>query len=136
VKNKISNFCHVEPSQVINIQDLASLYHVPLEMVRQDIVQILTNRLQLSIPVRIKPRKFMIRWRQLADRMENLRKEVRIALVGKYTQLEDAYASVIKALGHAALAANRKLVLTHVAAADLEEEIKNKVRFSVYLHDV
>ena len=42
-------------------------------------------------------RKFMSRWRQLANRAENLRKFVKIALVGKYTQLEDAYASVIKA---------------------------------------
>ena len=42
-------------------------------------------------------------------------------------QLEDAYASVIKSLGHAALAANHKLQLTHIAAADLEEEMKQKV---------
>jgi CTP synthase len=87
----------VEPNQVINIQDLASIYHVPLEMVAQNIVPILTDRLQLSMPLRVsRPRKFMARWRQLADRAEHLRKIVRIALVGKYTQLEDAYASVIK----------------------------------------
>ena len=40
--------------------------------------------------------------------------------------MEDAYASVIKSLGHAALAANHKLQLTHIAAADLEEEMKQK----------
>ncbi len=97
MKFKISNFCHVEPSQVINIQDLASIYHVPLEMVRQNIVAILTERLQLSLSAPIRPRKFMLRWRQLANRQENVRKVVNIALVGKYTQLEDAYASVIKA---------------------------------------
>ncbi len=97
MKFKISNFCHVEPSQVINIQDLASIYHVPLEMVRQNIVAILTERLQLSLAAPIRPRKFMLRWRQLANRQENVRKVVNIALVGKYTQLEDAYASVIKA---------------------------------------
>jgi CTP synthase len=98
VKNKISNFCHVEPDQVINIQDLASIYHVPLEMVAQKIVPILTDRLQLNISARVsgRPRKFMTRWRALADRAEHLRKIVHIALVGKYTQLEDAYASVIK----------------------------------------
>ena len=44
--------------------------------------------------------------------------------MGKYTQLSDAYASVIKAMGHAALAANHKLQLTFIAAADLEEESK------------
>ena len=50
--------------------------------------------------------------------------EVQIALVGKYTKLEDAYASVIKALDHAALAVSHKLKLTYIAAADLEEETK------------
>ena len=68
----------------------------------------------------------MVRWRQLADRAENLRKTVKIALVGKYTKLEDAYASVIKALGHAALATRQKLKLTHVSASDLEDETKKK----------
>ena len=54
-RNKISNFCHVEPSQVINIQDLASIYHVPIEMVRQNIVAILKDRLQLPFqPIRQK----------------------------------------------------------------------------------
>jgi len=125
VRNKISNFCHVEPSQVINIQDLASIYHVPIEMVRQNIVAILKDRLQLPFqPIRQK--KFMVRWRQLADRAENLRRFVKIALVGKYTKLEDAYASVIKSLGHAALATNHKLKLTHIASADLEDETKLK----------
>ena len=123
VKNKISNFCHVEPGQVINIQDLASIYHVPLEMHRQGVVGILRDRLHLGFPLE-NPRKFMGKWRQLAERAEHLRKFVRIALVGKYTQLEDAYASVIKALGHAALTANHKLQLTYIAAAELEEEAK------------
>merc|ERR1719228_2338284 len=97
VKNKISEFCHVEPSHVINIQDLASIYHVPIELHRQGVVDILKDRLQLGFTIE-KPRKFMSRWKQLADRAEHLRKFVKIALVGKYTQLEDAYASVIKAL--------------------------------------
>jgi len=125
VKFKISNFCHVEPSQVINIQDLPSIYHVPLEMHKQGVAHILQDRLQLDIPLPLeKPRKFMSKWRQIADRSEHLRKFVRIALVGKYTQLEDAYASVIKALGHAALTSNHKLNLTYIASADLEEEAK------------
>ena len=123
VKDKISMFCHVEPRQVINIQDLASIYHVPIEMHGQGVTDILRERLQLGFTIE-KPRKFMARWRQLADRAEHLRKFVKIALVGKYTQLEDAYASVIKALRHAALTANHKLQLTHIAAADLEEEAK------------
>ena len=57
--------------------------------------------------------------------------EVEIALVGKYTKLEDAYASVIKALNHASLALNHKLKLTYIAASDLETTTKatNPVQF-------
>jgi len=125
VLNKISNFCHVALDRVLNIHDFASIYHVPLEMVKLGVVDMLRERLALNIVIE-KPRKFMSRWRQLADRAEHLRKFVKIALVGKYTQLEDSYASVIKALRHAALAANHKLQLTNIAAADLEEDAKQE----------
>ena len=56
--------------------------------------------------------------------LTNAFQDVHIALVGKYTKLEDAYASVIKALNHAAMAANYRLRLTYIAAADLEDQTK------------
>jgi len=73
----------------------------------------------------------MKKWKMLADRAEHLRKDVEIALVGKYTKLEDAYASVIKALNHASLALNYRLRLTYIAASDLENNTKksNPVQF-------
>jgi len=66
-------------------------------------------------------RTFMSEWKKLANRAEHLRKEVTIALVGKYTKLEDAYASVIKSLNHAALAIDRKLKLNYIEASNLEK---------------
>ena len=76
-------------------------------------------------------KRFLRKWKQLADRAEGMRKEVRIVLVGKYTKLQDAYASVIKALNHASLAVNRRLTLTYINAEDLEDDMKMKdpVRF-------
>lgn len=58
--------------------------------------------------------------RSRADRYDILRHSVKIVLVGKYTALSDAYASVIKALRHSALKAERKLDLTYIEAEDLE----------------
>ncbi len=52
--------------------------------------------------------------------------DVAIALVGKYTQLEDAYASVIKALNHAALAVNCRLKLSYISSTDLEIATKEE----------
>lgn len=123
VKEKISNFCHVGPEQVICIHDLSSVYHVPLLMENQGVVQYLNERLQLNISMP-RPGRFMQKWRNLAKRVDNLRKEVNIALVGKYTKLEDSYASVTKALQHACIASGCKLNLTYIEAVNLEKQMK------------
>ncbi|KAL0832909.1 hypothetical protein ABMA28_001053 [Loxostege sticticalis] len=123
VKEKISNFCHVAPEQVLCIHDLSSVYHVPLLMESQGLVQYINDRLQLNIAMP-RPGRFMLKWRNLAKRVDNLRKEVNIALVGKYTKLEDSYASVTKALQHACIAAGSKLNLTYIEAVNLEKQTK------------
>jgi len=97
--------------QVITIHDLTSIYRVPLLMEYQGVIEFLNDRLQLNIGVP-RPRCFMRKWRDLAERVDHLRKDVNIALVGKYTKLEDSYASVTKALQHAAIGAGYRLNLT------------------------
>ncbi|XP_046384458.1 CTP synthase 1 isoform X2 [Ischnura elegans] len=124
VKEKISNFCHVSTEQVICIHDCSSIYRVPILMESQGISEFFNERLQLKIEMP-RPRRFMQKWIDLADRYDNLRKEVKIALVGKYTKLEDSYASVTKALQHAAIAAGHKLTLKYIEASDLEKDTKH-----------
>nr|CAD7202034.1 unnamed protein product [Timema douglasi] len=119
VKEKISNFCHVAPEQVICIHDLPSIYRVPILMESQGIVEFFNDRLQLNIPMP-PPRRFMQKWKHLAERIDTLRKEVNIGLVGKYTMLEDSYASVTKALQHAAVTAGYKLKLTRGMEGKIE----------------
>ncbi|OAD53195.1 CTP synthase [Eufriesea mexicana] len=125
VKEKISNFCHVAPEQVITIHDLSSIYRVPLLMEFQGVIEFLNERLQLHIEMP-RPRYFMRKWRDLADRIDHLRKEVSIALVGKYTKLEDSYASVTKALQHACIQVGYKLNLTYIEADNLEQITKSQ----------
>ncbi|KAI4501870.1 hypothetical protein M0802_003205 [Mischocyttarus mexicanus] len=122
IKDKISSFCHVQPDQVITIHDLSSIYRVPLLMESQGVIEFLNDRLQLNIMPR--PRYFMRKWKDLADRIDHLRKDVNIALVGKYTKLEDSYASVIKALQHASVQVGYRLNLTFIEAANLENSTK------------
>ena len=130
VKEKISNFCHVAPEQVITIHDLSSIYRVPLLMESQGVIEFLNERLQLDIEMP-RPRMFMRKWRDLADRIDHLRNEVNIALVGKYTKLEDSYASVTKALQHSCIQVGYKLNLTYIEAANLEQrtETENPVLY-------
>ncbi|XP_044064664.1 CTP synthase 1-like isoform X2 [Siniperca chuatsi] len=118
VKEKISMFCHVEPTQVICVQDVSSVYKVPLLLEDQGVVSYLYQR--LNLPIEMRPRKMLTKWKKMADRSDRLLEHVSIALVGKYTKLADSYTSVIKALEHSALAINHKLEVKYIDSADLE----------------
>ncbi|KAI0340374.1 CTP synthase [Trametopsis cervina] len=135
-KAKISMFCHVASDQVIGVHDVSSVYHVPLLLQSQGIIQFLQKRLNLSS---ITLTKAMIdrgldlgdRWKELTSRQERLYDEVTIALVGKYTDLQDSYMSVVKALEHSAFRSHRKLNLKWVNSSDLETEsqVLNPARY-------
>ncbi|KAH3730425.1 CTP synthase 1-like [Dreissena polymorpha] len=138
VREKVSLFCHVEPQQVLSIHDLSSIYRVPLLMEEQGVSRYMINRLQLHPHIANRPKRFMADWKELADRYDRLLREVTIALVGKYTKLEDAYASVIKALQHSALAVSHRLNLRYIAASDLEMETlsQDPVRYHEAWHQL
>lgn len=121
IREKISLFCHVPPDQVVGVSDVSCVYRVPLVLQEEGLVEFFKKRLNLDVPPR-QPKLLLSKWRVLADRFERLPKEVTIALVGKYTQLEDSYASVNKALKHASLAVNHRLHLCSIEADDLEPE--------------
>ncbi|RWS15112.1 CTP synthase 1-like isoform X1 [Dinothrombium tinctorium] len=130
VKDKISMFCHVSSEQVICIHDVRSIYHVPVAMYEQGVVENLAKTLSLNIPNSV-PNKMVSFWSDLALRFDNLSQEVTISLVGKYTRLEDSYASVEKSLKHSSLAVNRKLKLRYIEAIDLEHSTQesNPVKY-------
>uniref|UniRef100_A0A8C7F0B8 CTP synthase n=2 Tax=Oncorhynchus TaxID=8016 RepID=A0A8C7F0B8_ONCKI len=118
VKEKISMFCHVEPTQVICVADVSSIYRVPLLLEEQGVVGYICQRLDL--PIEMRARKMLTKWKEMSDRSDRLLEHVSIALVGKYTKFSDSYASVIKALEHSALAINHKLEIKFIDSADLE----------------
>ncbi|XP_031575221.1 CTP synthase 1-like [Actinia tenebrosa] len=122
VKKKISLFCHVSPDQVIDVYDCKSIYRVPLLLHEQNLVQFFDERLQIPLQTTCRPKHFMQHWKELAEREERVLDVVKIAIVGKYTKLEDAYLSVLKALKHASLHCNRKLEVVWVDAENLERE--------------
>ena len=110
--------------QVVNIHDCPTILHVPMALKEQGLVGLLSSRLSFDQP--LKPRgSATLKWRHLAESAEHLRKSVIIALVGKYTSLDDAYLSVYNALYHASLACGRKLSLIKIESEDLEEVIRN-----------
>ncbi|KAI0084694.1 CTP synthase [Irpex rosettiformis] len=135
-KEKISMFCHVAPEQVIGVHDVSSVYHVPLLLQKQGIIQFLQKRLNLSSITLTKEAierglDLENRWKELTTRQERLFDEVTIALVGKYTDLQDSYMSVVKALEHSAFRCHRKLNLKWVNSSDLEPgtQVTNPARY-------
>lgn len=126
IKAKISMFCHVPTSQVISMEDVSSIYRVPLMLTDQGCINFFIRKLDLFIPPSSgQAHKYLDSFKVLARKMDELTNEVTIALVGKYTKLEDAYASVVKALQHASLHQNLKLNLVLIEAENLEPSTKS-----------
>ena len=119
VKEKLSSFCHVEPSNVYSAHDVPNIYHVALMLNEQGVSEKLSTRLGIPLP---DSRPLLEDWRAMAERVDNLDKDLRIAMVGKYTGLSDSYLSVIKALQHAAFNAGAKMSIDWVEAEYLVPE--------------
>jgi len=130
-KEKISVFCNVAPRQVISAPDVESVYNVPVNFERGHLTDILLERLHMNAVGRRKPH--MENWKKFARRASTLKKEVRIAVVGKYFDtgdfvLSDAYISVIEAIKYSAYHAGKKPVLTWLNAVDFEKKDKAKLK--------
>ncbi|MEM9855098.1 MAG: CTP synthase [Pseudomonadota bacterium] len=97
---KLALFCNVRADSVIAAQDLKSIYEAPLAYHREGLDQAVLDAFQIS-PA---PRPDLTTWEDVADRIYNPQGEVRVAIVGKYTQLEDAYKSIAEALTHGGMA--------------------------------
>jgi CTP synthase len=117
-REKLALFCNVRPESVIAAQDLASIYEAPLAYHREGLDQAVLDAFQIS-PA---PRPDLARWEDVADRINNPEGEVRVAIVGKYTQLEDAYKSIAEALTHGGMANRVKVKADWIDAEIFERE--------------
>ncbi|KAL1923538.1 uncharacterized protein VTP21DRAFT_8518 [Calcarisporiella thermophila] len=127
IQAKISMFCHVTPEQVMAVRDVASVYHVPLLLEQQGILEVLKKKLQLdglkiSPQMREKGSDLWKKWKGLTVSHGRLLEKVTIGVVGKYTTLRDSYISIIKAFDHAGLYCGRKVELKWIESSDLEPQ--------------
>ncbi|MEM1129457.1 MAG: CTP synthase [Pseudomonadota bacterium] len=99
-REKLALFCNVRSDSVIAALDLKSIYEAPLAYHREGLDQAVLDAFAIS-PA---PRPNLARWEDVQDRIEHPEGEVRVAIVGKYTQLEDAYKSIAEALTHGGMA--------------------------------
>jgi CTP synthase len=117
-REKLALFCNVRPDSVIAAKDLKSIYEAPLAYHREGLDQAVLDAFGIS-PA---PKPDLSRWEDVADRIYNPEGEVKIAIVGKYTQLEDAYKSIAEALTHGGMANRVKVNIEWVDAEVFETE--------------
>jgi len=117
-RQKIGQFCNVRPEAVIAAYDLKSIYEAPLAYHNEGLDQAVLDAFQIS-PA---PRPTLDRWYDVADRIHNPEGEVNVAIVGKYTQLEDAYKSIKEALTHGGMANRVKVNVDWVDAETFDRE--------------
>jgi CTP synthase len=115
LKDKIALFCDVDAEAVINAPDVKSVYQIPLVFAEQNVDQIVLRLLRLEATP-----SDLTRWSDMVARLYGLTQEVRIGLVGKYVEYEDAYKSLKEALLHGGLAHNLKVNIEWIEAENLE----------------
>ena len=117
LKRKIGGFCGVPNRAVIPSLDADTIYAVPLTLEEGGLCREVLNVLQLT-----DHESDMTAWSQLVHNLRNPGPSVKVALVGKYVQLNDAYLSVVEALRHACIAQDASLDLHWVCAEQIETD--------------
>lgn len=121
MKDKIALFCDIDSKAVIESRDADTLYSIPLAMKEQGLDELACNHLKI-----VCHEADMSEWHTLVDKVLNLTKTVKIALVGKYVELQDAYISVVESLKHAGYVYDADIEINwinaeHVNAENVEE---------------
>ena len=114
---KVALFCNVEEKAVIQSYDVPSIYEVPIVMQKQGFEEILLRKMGLEVG----EKPLMKPWNEFLDKMHTATETVKIALVGKYVELPDAYKSINESLLQAATYHHRKLDLHFIQSEKLTD---------------
>jgi CTP synthase len=117
-RRKLSLFCNVRESAVIQALDVGHIYDVPMAYHKEG----LDSEVLAAFGIDPAPKPRMERWQEVSARIHNPEGEVTIAVVGKYTGLKDAYKSLIEALSHGGMANRVRVKLDWIESEIFEKE--------------
>ena len=117
-RKKIALFCNVPPSAVVQALDCRTIYEVPLAYHHERF----DDEVLAAFGIKEPPPLDLSRWEEVVQRITKPDGETRIAVVGKYTVLKDAYKSLIEAINHGGIANNVKVDIKWIDAGVFEEE--------------
>ena len=129
IKSKVSLFCDVDLSNVINAPDLPDIYDVPIKMLEEGLDTAVDKRLSLN-----SGRPNLDSWRSMMSLKDGVNKNVEIAILGKYFGLPDSYMSVVESLKHACLQNKVNLSLHWIDADNFEVEELSKLQVLSLIH--
>ncbi len=118
LKDKISMFCDVNREAVIGLTDVSSIYEVPLVLEQEGLDDIVIKYLDLPV----KKKDDLAEWREIVKTILSPSKLVKVAIVGKYVELPDAYKSVVEALKHGGVANKVGVEIKWIDSESLEKE--------------
>ena len=118
LKNKVANFCNVQPEYVIESRDVNTIYKVPLVMLEEKLDENVMNFFGMEKT----PTPELKAWRSFIDRYDNPKKTIYVSFVGKYVELQDAYKSLDEAIVHAGAANETKVKMTYVPSEKLNDK--------------
>ncbi len=128
VRRKLSLFCNVDEEAVVEAFDVKNtIYEVPLEFAAQNLDHTIVDALGLRAGKRnLRP------WREYIEKVSNARYTVTVAVVGKYSELLDAYKSIHESLNHAGAHNEATVTIVSVSAEDIEEKGAGKVLKNIH----
>lgn len=115
IKAKISNFCDVPANAVITGLDVDDIYEIPVIFEQEGLPEIIHKRLNIYSPPDLR------KWKELVGNIRNPKSEITVAMCGKYTKLEDSYASIIESFNHCSANLGCKINVKWVETTDLED---------------
>ncbi|MDU5082063.1 CTP synthase [uncultured Tissierella sp.] len=122
LREKIALFCDLAPSEVIENSDASTIYEIPLMLEREGLPQLVIDHLNLKCG-----ELDLSEWNEIVDRVNNPQGKVKIALVGKYVELKDAYISVSESLNHGAIANNVEVEIKWIHAEEINNDNCNEL---------
>jgi CTP synthase len=134
-KEKISMFCNVREDRVISAPDVDSIYDIPINFEKEGLSDMICEAMGMTCG--ITPNEESIKWSKFAKSAHNQKKELNIAIVGKYFNtgdftLSDSYLSVIEAIKYSSYAQGAKPILTWISSMDFEKDPNKLKELSKY----
>ncbi len=116
LKDKIALFCDLDSGDVIQNPDAETLYEVPLILEKEGLAEMVISHLKIKCE-----KKDLSEWEDIVNKVKNLKGKVKIALVGKYVELKDAYISVVESLRHAGISNEVDIEIKWIHSEKIDE---------------